>query len=664
MTNRFDSVSLPPPLRRFIALLIATFTATLATPAFITSNANADLQPSLTGKYIVGYNDALLKKMIAKKARPQLVTQLQPLIKSPRARQEASKTMGRLKRKLAESMLKGKQSRLDLIGAKVVTARTLAPGVRSTSLDYARASGLLKYLEPDIRISTFATPNDGGFSRLWGLNNPGGFLSTADVDINAPEAWDLFTGDPNLVVAVLDTGVAPVGDLSENLWTNAKEIAGNGVDDDKNGYVDDYNGCNLVTFDPEKGSNCGRLAYNQQSHGTHVAGTIGARGNNNRGVTGVNWQVKIMSLAFLGDEGQGDLSDMIEGVAYAVDMKKRYDRNHATGANIRVINASFGHNEEWSQAEFDTIKELQKAGILLVAAAGNGGPDGIGDNNDTLATYPAGYELDNVISVAAVGRTGSLTYFSNYGAASVDVAAPGSGIISTVFENNYQALDGTSMAAPHVAGIAALVMGYRPNLPYYTVREIIIGSVKDGASVAGLRALDGKMLSPGIVDARAALELAQGDLQTPHVVRSPAARSVNEGKSTTFTVVAAGGAPLTYQWYKDGAAIGGAVAANYTIASAKIADEGSYACIVGNSHGRASSDGAKLTVVRGIDASPDANGDGKIDFQDIMAVMQNYNKRGVGLKGDVNKDGGVDYLDLALVFRALQDSYGLIAPGT
>lgn len=326
----------------------------------------------------------------------------------------------------------------------------LRPGLSvNDALEFYRKNPDVEYAEPNYFIKK-AIVNDPDFDLQWGLHNDGtiniGFgshTSTEDADIDAPEAWAIQTGLGNIVVAVIDTGVNyNHEDLKANIWVNAGEIPGNGKDDDTNGYVDDIRGWNFVAcgeadctdgkdndsdgYIDEKGTN-DPMDDAQDGHGTHVSGIIGAAGNNGVGVSGVNWNIKIMPLKFLDSNGGGWVSDEIAAIQYAID----------NGA--RLINASYAYPSpdpetglcptysSPSQAEKDAIKAAGEAGVLFVAAAGN-----CGFNNDSIPTYPASHSLDNIISVGASDFNDGLASFSNYGEASVHVAAPGIGIYSTV----------------------------------------------------------------------------------------------------------------------------------------------------------------------------------------------------------------------------------------
>ena len=286
--------------------------------------------------------------------------------------------------------------------------KALARLRRNTSVEYA---------EPNYIIRALVIPNDPQFAQLWGLNNTGQTGGTPDVDIDAPEAWDIHTGSSNVVIAVIETGVAyshpDLDDGTErNIWTNDAELNGTpGIDDDGNGYVDDVRGWDFVGEDNDP--------TDYHLHGTHVSGTIAAIGNNEEGVTGVNWYASIMPLRIFGVFGYGDTAKALEAITYAAD----------NGA--KVINASWGGGG-FSQALYDAISYANDTGCLFVAAAGNGGDDGIGDDNDQDPFYPASYDLPNIISVAAVDHHDNLASFSNYGATSVDVGAPGVNIRSSI----------------------------------------------------------------------------------------------------------------------------------------------------------------------------------------------------------------------------------------
>lgn len=321
-----------------------------------------------------------------------------------------------------------------------------APDFLQDALAFYQDLPGVSYAQQDyVLTASIAPPNDPGFTQLWGLHNTGQTGGTADVDIDALEAWDVATNANSVVVAVLDTGIDFTHpDLAANMWVNAAEASGRaGVDDDGNGYIDDVHGYDFVNNDG--------VPMDDQGHGTHVAGTIGAVGNNGIGSTGVAWNVQLMGLKFLNSSGSGYTSDAVRALQYAARM------------GVQVVNASFGGGG-FSQAMYDAIRAFGNQGGIFVAAAGNEAT-----NNDVTPSYPANYDLPNVISVAASDSRDRLASFSNYGT-SVDIAAPGVSIYSTLPSNRYGSYNGTSMAAPHVAGAAALIKAARPD---WTSNQII-----------------------------------------------------------------------------------------------------------------------------------------------------------------------------------------------
>jgi subtilisin family serine protease len=319
---------------------------------------------------------------------------------------------------------------------------------------------LVASFSKDVRVAATITPNDPSYEQglLIGLENSGESGGVTDADIDAAEAWSVTTGDSSVVVAVVDSGVDYTHpDLAANLWTNPGEIAGNGIDDDGNGFIDDVHGYDFTGFDEGLAD---ADPMDEFRHGTHVAGIIGATGNNGVGVTGVTWDTSIMALKFLDADNTGNRSDAIRAIRYATMMCTDYD------VNVHVINGSWGATGGYDAELYQAIQESGDAGILFVAAAGNGNALGYGVDNDAQAFYPAGYDLSNVISVAASDSYDDLAQFSNYGATSVDIAAPGVSILSTEPEATYHMRSGTSMAAPFVSGTAALIWS---RVPYATV---------------------------------------------------------------------------------------------------------------------------------------------------------------------------------------------------
>ncbi|MDH7502454.1 MAG: Ig-like domain-containing protein [Verrucomicrobiota bacterium] len=289
-------------------------------------------------------------------------------------------------------------------------------------------------------------PNDFEFPRLWNLWNTGQNGGLVGADISAPEAWSVTTGSRDVVVAVIDTGIDFFHpDLERNMWINPGETPGNGIDDDGNGYIDDVHGFDFVWGDSDP--------MDDMIHGTHVAGIIGAVGNNTIGVAGVAWSVSIMALKAFDEKGEGELWHVIEALHYA-------------GANgARIINASWGQKED-STALREAIAELRGRGLVVVASAGNKQTD--------KPSYPAAFP--GVIAVAAVNSCDERPFFSNHGPW-IDVAAPGESVLSTVVNNRYDFLSGTSMSAPHVSGVAALVWSIRPSFTAEEVEDVLRNAV-------------------------------------------------------------------------------------------------------------------------------------------------------------------------------------------
>ena len=368
----------------------------------------------------------------------------------------------------------------------------MAPGASATDiLGWSRTTAGVRSIEPDRVVTATATlPNDPSFNRLWGLNNTAQTGGLANADIDAPAAWDVTTGSRSVVVAVVDTGIDyNHPDLAANVWRNPRETAGDGVDNDGNGFVDDVFGWNFATNTAN--------VFDDNSHGTHVAGTIGAVGNNGSGITGVNWQVSIMGLKFLDASGSGTTSAAIAALNYATMMRRTY------GVNIVATNNSWGGGGG-STALRDAITAGGNAGILCIAAAGNES-----SNNDSVGSYPANSVGPSGISVAATDSSNRLASFSNYGATTVQVAAPGVGIYSTTPNNSYASYSGTSMATPHVAGLVALMAAANPQATAAQIRSTIISTVTPVSGLAG------KCSTGGVINAAAAVQAIRGTTPPP-----------------------------------------------------------------------------------------------------------------------------------------------------
>ena len=378
---------------------------------------------------------------------------------------------------------------LKAIGGEVLARLNLVPGLTyvSTSLPIDQAidvamkigGGSVRYAEPDHVTRISVAPNDPEYGRLWGLRNTGqtvnGDPGVAGFDIRAEQAWDVITIPSSITIASIDTGVRRTHrDLARGIWRNAGEIAGNGIDDDRNGLVDDTWGWDFFNNDNDPTDDHG--------HGTHTAGTFGARGNDGVGIAGVAWNCSIMPLKFMGRSG-GFTSDAIRALDYAVRMRAAISNNSW---------GSYGN----SQSLADAIRNAGVAGHLFIAAAGNEG-----FNADAIPMYPAAYPLDNIISVAAINNDGGLASFSNFGRDSVDIAAPGVQIYScsAAGDQSYTFMSGTSMAAPHVAGAAALIWSDNPLFSLAQVRARLLLSARQLPSLAGMVA------TGGMLDAAAAL---------------------------------------------------------------------------------------------------------------------------------------------------------------
>jgi subtilisin family serine protease len=378
----------------------------------------------------------------------------------------------------------------------------------------ARTTGV-SYVEPDFTIAPTIASNDPSRGQLWGLDNVGQSGGVVDADIDAPEAWNTTTGSRSVVVAVIDTGMDyNHPDLAANAWRNPGEVAGDGIDNDRNGFVDDVTGWDFANNDASP--------MDDNGHGSHVSGTIGAVGNNGTGVVGVNWQVSIMPLKFLDAAGSGSTSAAVAAINYATRMRRDF------GINVVATNNSWGGGG-LSTALRDAINGGAEAGILFVAAAGNES-----NNNDVTPSYPANHPSTSVISVAATDRSNRLATFSNYGATSVDLAAPGVAILSTTPNNSYASYSGTSMATPHVTGTVALLAAANPQATAAQIRTAILSST---TPVAGL---SGKVVTGGLLNAAAALQAlgaaAPAPTPTPTPTPTPVPSPVDAGDTLAAAV--------------------------------------------------------------------------------------------------------------------------------
>ncbi len=387
--------------------------------------------------------------------------------------------------------------------------------------------------EPDFIVRSIGTPNDSGFANLWGMNNTGQTGGTPDADIDAPEAWNLSTGSKAVLVGVIDTGIDRNHvDLAANMWSNPGETgldalgnpkATNGIDDDGNGYIDDWRGWDFVNEDNDP--------TDDHYHGTHCAGTIGGVGGNGQGVAGVCWNVSMVGLKFLSSTGSGAISDAVEAQLYA----------NSIGCDL--TSNSWGGGG-YSQAMKDAIDAASVQGRLFVAAAGNST-----SNNDTVVNYPSNYNSPNVIAVAATTHLDGLASFSNYGATTVHLGAPGDTVYSCQPGNLYQNLSGTSMATPHVAGACALLKSANPLLTGPQIKAVLLAQVDPVSALAGKTVTGGRLnihrallsvSGPVLVqDALVVTEAGNGDgLVNPGEAADLAISLANQGSQATTGVSA------------------------------------------------------------------------------------------------------------------------------
>ena len=332
--------------------------------------------------------------------------------------------------------------------------------INPNQLSQLKSYDEVEYIEPN-QVFSVDTIKDTHYKKQWGLKNTGAnsgnifFPGKKGMDINVEKAWTITTGSKEVKIAVIDTGVDyKHEDLKENIMINKSELNGQeGVDDDGNGYVDDIHGYDFANNDNDP--------MDGHGHGTHCAGVIGAT-HNDIGIRGVMSKVEILPIQFLTASGKGTLEGAIKAIDYAISR------------GVNIMSNSWGGGEP-SKALIEAIARAEKAGILFVAAAGNSNND-----NDIKPTAPANTQIDNVISVGAMNGKAKRANFSNYGKKTVHVFAPGVNIYSTVQNNKYKKMSGTSMACPFIAGVAGLILANEPNLTYKEVKSRIMTHAKDG----------------------------------------------------------------------------------------------------------------------------------------------------------------------------------------
>ncbi len=357
------------------------------------------------------------------------------------------------------------QKLLNSVHAQWITSYPGGPSLAEAASTAARDAAIaelsrapaVRYAEPDSTIHVDATiPDDPAFSKQWGLDNPN------DVDIDAPQAWDTTTGSASTIVAVIDSGIdTSHPEFAGRIWTNPSP-------DTSGPYAGDVNGWNFLDNNAD--------ITDDNGHGSHVSGIIAASGNDGIGVAGIDWHARIMPLKFIGADGNGSVDDAVRAIYFAVDH------------GARVINASWGGNDH-VQALTDAISYANSHNVVFVTASGNDGT-----NNANNRSYPADDRLPNLLSVAAIDQNGALASFSNFGATTVDLAAPGVNIRSTV-PGGYATYSGTSMAAPFVTGVVSLLVGLHPEDSASQLVQRILATVKP------LPGLQKKVISGGIVDA-------------------------------------------------------------------------------------------------------------------------------------------------------------------
>lgn len=381
------------------------------------------------------------------------------------------------------------------------------PGISTAeALARVKEDPAVEFAEPNYVVTADVIPNDPSFGQLWALKNTGQGGAYAGDDIDATLAWDIYRGDPTLKVGIIDTGIDYTHpDLAANIWTNPGEIPGNGIDDEGNGYVDDVHGYDVVNGDGDP--------MDDHFHGTHVAGTVAAVADNGVGITGVLWHCQLVAIKFMDATGYGSEAGAIAAIEYSL------------AVGLRVTNNSWG-NMPGGQLLLDAINAADAAGQLFVLAAGNNSW-----NIDMVPVYPPAFMTPNMITVAATDGRDLRASYSNFGAVTVQLGAPGSAIYSCKPAGLYQSLNGTSMAAPHVTGVAALAMGRFPHASARRIRQLILDSVEPIPSMLGRTSTGGRL--------NAYLTLLNGDATPPAAI-------------TDFAVADTGSTALGLTWTAPG----------------------------------------------------------------------------------------------------------------
>jgi subtilisin family serine protease len=482
----------------------------------------------------------------------------------------------------------GRAARLLRVLGKSGVHQVRTPLAVADAVSGYQADPDVEYAEPNFIYRPTVIPNDTRFGELWGLNNTAqvilGVPGTPDADIDAPEAWNTQTGSSSVIVGIIDTGRQDHADLLGNIWTNPGEIAGNGVDDDGNGKIDDVHGWNFF------GNN--NVLYLSDAcndaHGTHTAGTVGARGNNALGVVGVNRNVSIMSLKFLGGAGcSGSTANAVLAVQYAASKGAKLTSNSWGGG---------GH----SQALVDAINA---SGILFIAAAGNNG-----SNNDVSPFYPCNEPTPLMICVAATTKTDAKASFSNFGATHVHLGAPGAQILSTVPVDSYSYFDGTSMATPHVAGVAALIAAQFPGISAADIKCKILQNVDPIPALAGITVTGGRLNAAKALANPCVTTTITGNINVDGV--GQAGRTVII-KGTAFTTTTNGSGDYTFT---------GVPAGTYSVKIKTVAGPGTFS---GNISVNGVGEVGKTVKIKGVSGTVTTDGSGDFSKAAVPAGKHN-----------------------------------------